>query len=98
MGPEPNSTRRIPGLKIEGHPSDFLRTYVLKAVSFKKLVALVSRNLEKPGDWLRSNGIPSTCDSPDKCLANRIVEAVFITTPPGKHLRESGRFRKLSRG
>jgi predicted dehydrogenase len=53
-----------------------------------KLVALVSRDIEKARRLASEHEVSSAYDSLDECLANPQVEAVYIATPPGKHLRE----------
>ncbi len=53
-----------------------------------KLVALVSRDIEKARRLASEHDVPSAYDSLDKCLTNHQVEAVYVATPPGEHLRE----------
>src|ERR1700721_999889 len=53
-----------------------------------RLVALVSRDGEKARRLATLHGVPSAYDSLEECLANPQVEAVYIATPPGTHLRE----------
>jgi predicted dehydrogenase len=53
-----------------------------------RLVALVSRDLEKAHRLAALHGAPHAYDSLEACLANPQVEAVYIATPPGNHLLE----------
>jgi xylose dehydrogenase (NAD/NADP) len=53
-----------------------------------KLVALVSRDKEKAHRLASQHGAACAYDSLEECLANPQVEAVYIATPPGNHLRE----------
>jgi predicted dehydrogenase len=53
-----------------------------------KLVAVVSRDLEKARRMASLHGSAYAYDSLDECLANPQVEAVYIATPPGTHLQE----------
>ncbi len=53
-----------------------------------KLVALVSRDLEKARRLGKVHGAAFSYDSLDECLDNPQVEAVYIVTPPGNHLQE----------
>jgi predicted dehydrogenase len=53
-----------------------------------RLVALVSRDGEKARRLATLHDVPSAYDSLEECLANPQVEAVYIATPPGTHLRE----------
>ena len=53
-----------------------------------KLVALVSRDLEKARRLGKVHGAAFSYDSLDECLDNPQVEAVYIATPPGTHLQE----------
>jgi predicted dehydrogenase len=57
-------------------------------VQTAKLVALVSRDLEKARRLGEIHGAAFSYDSLDECLANPEVEAVYIATPPGTHLQE----------
>jgi predicted dehydrogenase len=58
------------------------------SVEGAKLVAVVSRDLEKARRLGDVHGAAHAYDSLDECLANPQVEAVYIATPPGNHLRE----------
>jgi predicted dehydrogenase len=53
-----------------------------------RLVALVSRNPEKARRLAMLHDVPYSYDTLDDCLANPEVEAVYIATPPGKHMTE----------
>ena len=53
-----------------------------------RLVALVSRDPEKSRRLAALHGVPYTYDSLESCLANSQVEAVYVATPPGTHLRD----------
>jgi predicted dehydrogenase len=53
-----------------------------------KLVALVSRDREKARRLASQHGVACAYDSLEECLANPQVEAVYIATPPGNHLRD----------
>jgi len=53
-----------------------------------KLVALVSRDLEKARRLAAVHDAPGAYDNLESCLADPLVEAVYIATPPGSHLAE----------
>lgn len=53
-----------------------------------KLVAVVSRDGAKARRLAAEHGVASAYDSLEKCLENPQVEAVYIATPPGTHVRE----------
>jgi predicted dehydrogenase len=53
-----------------------------------KLVALVSRDGDKARRLASLHGVANAYDSLEECLANPQVEAVYIATPPGTHLRD----------
>ena len=57
-------------------------------VEAARLVALVSRDPEKARRLGELHGAAFCYDTLDECLANPEVEAVYIATPPGTHLRE----------
>jgi len=52
------------------------------------LIALVSRDAEKARRVALLHGVPYAYNSLEDCLANPLVEAVYIATPPGRHLQE----------
>jgi predicted dehydrogenase len=53
-----------------------------------RLIAVVSRNIEKARRLATQHGAPHAYDSLEECLQNPLVEAVYIATPPGNHLHE----------
>jgi predicted dehydrogenase len=57
-------------------------------VQTAKLVALVSRDIEKARRLGKVHGAAFSYDSLDECLDNPQVEAVYIVSPPGKHFEE----------
>jgi predicted dehydrogenase len=54
-----------------------------------ELVALVSRDVEKARNLAALHGVPYAYGSLEDCLANPRVEAVYIATPPGRHLQDA---------
>ena len=54
-----------------------------------RLVALVSRDGEKARRLATLHGVTAAYDNLEECLANPQVEAVYIATPPGTHLRDA---------
>jgi len=60
-----------------------------QGVQRTRLVALVSRDLEKARRLASLHGVPCAYDSLQECLENPQVEAVYIATPPGNHFQEA---------
>ncbi|HLK58519.1 MAG TPA: Gfo/Idh/MocA family oxidoreductase [Chthonomonadaceae bacterium] len=52
-----------------------------------ELVAVMRRNGEKAADYARRHDVPRWYDSADVLIQDPEVDAVYIATPPGSHLR-----------
>jgi predicted dehydrogenase len=62
-----------------------------------ELIAVVSRDSEKARRVASSHGVPYAYGSLEDCLANPLVEAVYIATPPGRHLPEADAVARAGR-
>ena len=52
-----------------------------------KLVAVMRRNGELAADYARRHGVPKWTTEADEIIHDPEVDAVYVATPPGSHLR-----------
>src|SRR4051812_11908404 len=69
----------------------------LNGIAHSKLVAVMTRNMEKAKDYAIRHGVPKWYDSADALINDPGVNAIYIATPPDSHLEYASKSLKAGK-